>query len=297
LGAKTNWRFRIFGEENFLIMNTKYAFLISVVIFVILLFVIPRSFIPTELGNTILTVVAFLFGIISGFYIVVTITDYNSVKNILATETAGWISLHQNILIYDKQVADKLASLIDKYILRALDFEIIDYAKSTNDEFESIKELVRELPLKENLSPVYEKIRNVMDDIIISRQQLTVLGARTLSVFQWTTLFALASIFNFSLYGLRTGELFFDVITVAISSSIVLVLLLIRDLDLYIWNEKTFGYDIFENVLKSIGQLPYYPAESIKQKRVQPHDKEYRIGTYVNFPKSIDRKIEIQRTN
>ena len=278
-------------------MNTKYVFLISVVIFVILLFVIPRSFVPTGLGNTILTVVAFLFGIISGFYIVVTTTDYNSVKNILATETAGWISLHQNILIYDKQVADKLASLIDKYILRAFDFEIIDYAKSTNDEFESIKELVRELPLKENLSSVYEKIRNVMDDIIISGQQLTVLGARTLSVFQWTILFALASIFTFSLYGLRTGELFFDVVTVAISSSIVLVLLLVRDLDLYIWNEKTFGYDIFENVLKSIGQLPYYPAESIKQKRVQPHDKEYRVGTYVNFPKSIDRKIEIQRTN
>jgi len=217
-------------------MNTKYVFLISVVIFVILLFVIPRSFVPTGLGNTILTVVAFLFGIISGFYIVVTTTDYNSVKNILATETAGWISLHQNILIYDKQVADKLASLIDKYILRAFDFEIIDYAKSTNDEFESIKELVRELPLKENLSSVYEKIRNVMDDIIISGQQLTVLGARTLSVFQWTILFALASIFTFSLYGLRTGELFFDVVTVAISSSIVLVLLLVRDLDLYIWN-------------------------------------------------------------
>lgn len=280
-----------------MIMSTRNIFLISIVIFVALLFVIPHSFIPTELGNTILTVVAFLFGIISGFYIVVTTTDYNSVKNILATETAGWISLHQNILIYDKQVADKLSSLIDEYVRRTFDFEIIDYAKSTHHEFEAIKGLVRELPLKENLSSVYEKIRNIMDDIIITRQQLTVLGARTLSLFQWTILFALAAIFAFSLYGLRTGELFFDVVTVAISGSIVLVLFLIRDLDLYIWNEKTFGYDIFENVLKSVGQLPYYPAESIQQGRVQPYDKEYRIGTYANFPKSIDRKIEIQRTN
>ncbi|MBA4320111.1 MAG: hypothetical protein C0412_17060 [Flavobacterium sp.] len=277
-------------------MNTKYIFLISVVIFVILLFVIPGSFIPAELGNTILTVVAFLFGIIAGFYIIVTTTDYNNVKNILAIETANWISLHQNILIYDKQIADKLASLIDKYILRTFDFEILDHTKSTHNEFESIKKLMRELPLKENLSSVYEKIQNIMSDIIISRQQLTVLGARTLSIFQWTILFALASIFIFSLYGLRTGELFFDVVTIAISSSIVLVLLLIRDLDLYIWNEKTFGYDIFENVLKSIGQLPYYPAESIKKKRVQPHDKEYRVGTYINFPKSTDRKIEIQKS-
>ena len=278
-------------------MNTRNIFLISLVIFIALLFVIPGSFIPTELGNTILTVVAFLFGIIAGFYIVVTTTDYNSLKSILAMETAGWISLHQNVLIYDKEVADKLTSLVDEYIRRAFDFEIIDYAKSTDKEFEAIKKLIRELPLKENLLSVYEKIRDTMDNIIVTRQQLTVLGARTLSLFQWTVLFALAIIFVLSLYGLRTGELFFDVVTVAISSSIVLVLLLIRDLDLYIWNEKTFGYDIFENVLKSIGQLPYYQAESIEQKRVQPHDKEYRIGTYVNFPKSIERKVEIQRTN
>lgn len=274
-------------------MKTRNIFLISVLIFIILLFIIPSAFIQAELGNTILTVVAFLFGIISGFYIVVTTTDYNSVKNILATETAGWISLHQSILIYDKQVADKLSSLIDVYIIRAFDFEIIDYAKSTYNEFESIKKLTIELPFKEALSPIYEKIQNVMDGIIISRQQLTVLGTRSLSVFQWTILFSLALMFIFSLYGLRTGEVFFDIVTVIISSSIILVLLLIRELDLYIWNEKTFGYDIFENVLKSIGQLPYYPSESIRQKRVQPHDKEYRIGTYINFPKSLDRKIEV----
>lgn len=276
-------------------MNTKSIFFISTIIFIALLFVIPGSFIPTELGNTILTVVAFLFGIIAGFYIVVTTTDYNSVKNILATETAGWISLHQNVLIYDKQVADKLSSLIDMYVRHTFDFEIIDYVKSTNNEFEVIKKLIRELPLKENLSSIYEKIRDIMDNVIVSRQQLTVLGGKTLSLFQWAILLALAIIFIFSLYGLRTGELFFDVVTVAISSSIVLVLLLIRDLDLYIWNEKTFGYDIFENVLKSIGQLPYYPAESLKAGRVHPSEKEYRIGTYIDFPKSIDRKIEIKK--
>jgi len=69
-------------------MNTRNIFLLSVVLFVGLLFVIPNSFISADLGNTILTVVAFLFGIIAGFYIVVTTTDYNSVKNILASETA-----------------------------------------------------------------------------------------------------------------------------------------------------------------------------------------------------------------
>lgn len=278
-------------------LKTQNIFFISSAILIGLLFVLPHSFIPSELGNTILTITTFLFGIIGGFYIVVTTTDYNSVKNILASETAGWISLHQNISIYDKQLSDKFSQLVDAYVRRAFDYEIIDYAKSTHVEFEALKRMIHDIPFKNELSSVYEQIRDVMDEIIISRQQLTVLGAKTLSPFQWFVLFILAILLVVSLYGLRSGELFFDIVTVAISSSVVLILLLIRDLDLYIWNEKTFGYDIFENVLKSVGQLPYYPAESLEAGRFHPAEKEYRIGTWLNFPKSLDRKVEIRKTD
>lgn len=213
-------------------------------------------------------------------------------KNFLGSETAGWISLHQNVPICDKQVADKLSLLIDEYIRHAFNFEIIDYTKSTGAEFEAIKKFIRELPMKENSSSVYRRIREIMDEIISTRQQLTILSTKMLSLFSWTILFVLAGLFIFSLYGLRTGELFFEAVTVAISSSIVLILLLIRDLDLHIWNERTFSYDILENVLKSIGQLPYYTAESIEKGRVRPCDKDYRVGIYINFPKSPERRIE-----
>ncbi len=283
-----------FGKRKLLTMKTQNIFLIWVVVFTVLLFIVPHSFISGELGNTILTIVGFLFGIIAGFYVVITTTDYNDMKNFLASETGGWISLHQDVLIYDKQVADKLSLLIDEYIRRNFNFEIINYAKSTEAEFEAIKKFIRELPMKKNLLFVYGKTREIIDEIISTRQQLIVLSTKMLSLFSWTILFVLAGLFIFSLYGLRTGELFFDVVTVAISSSTVLILLLIRDLDLHIWNERTFSYDIFENVLKSIGQLPYYPAESIKKGRIRPYEKEYRVGIYINFPKSFERRIEIR---
>jgi len=274
-------------------MNTRNVFLISVVIFTGLLFIVPRAFIPAELGNTILTIVAFLFGIIAGFYIVVTTTDYNSVKDVLASEAAGWISMYQNVAIYDKKAADQLALLIDSFIIHAFDFEIIDYAKSTNDKFKSVETFMMELPYNKYFDTLHGVIRENMGSIVTSRQQLTVLGTKCLSAFQWIILWALAISFIFSLYGLRTGELFFDLVTVVISSSAVLILMLIRDLDLYVWNEKTFCFDIFENIFKSIGQLPYYPAEAVKAGRVYPEEKEYRIGRYVDFPKSAERKIEI----
>ena len=276
-------------------LKTKDVFFIALITFTALLFVFPTSFVSQDLGSTILTVTTFLFGIIAGFYIVVTTTDYNSVKNILATETAAWISLYENMIVYDRASAEKLALLIDAYIRKNFDYEIIDSAKATRVEFDAVARLIRELPKKNEAVWAHEKIREIMDGIVTARQQLTVLGSKALSIFQWLVLGILAGLVVISLYGLRSGEFFFDLVAVAISSSIVLILFLIRDLDLYVWNEKTFGFDIFENVLKSLGQLPYYPAESLADGRVYPSENEYRVGIAVDFPRNLERRIEIRR--
>ena len=274
-------------------LNKKVIFPSSVVLFIALVFVLPKSFIPIDLGSTILTVATFLFGIIGGFYIMVTTTDYNSVKSILAAETAGWISLHQNLYIYDKKLAKKFSLMIDEYIRRAFDYEIINYAKGTKDEYGKLKNYIQELPVKNELSSVHQNITGIMGSIVSARQQLTVLGTKTLSPFQWFVLMILGFFVIVSLYGVSSGEFFFDIVTIAISSSVVLILFLIRDLDLYIWNEETFGYDIFENVLVSIDQLPYYPAESLAKGRVHPKYNKYRLGTLINPEKNFNRKIKI----
>ncbi|MCX6781266.1 MAG: hypothetical protein NT003_04100 [Candidatus Magasanikbacteria bacterium] len=221
-------------------LKTQHVFFSSLIVFIGLLFVTPPALISSNLGNTVLTITTFLFGIISGFYIVVTTTDYNSIKNILASETAAWITLYQNIVLYDKTLADKFSNLIDVYVRRTFDYEIIDYARGTLDEYEQLNKAVLEIPYKSKSSSAYEKILDTMSEITVTRQQLTVLGTQTLSLFQWFILLMLAVLVIFSLYGLRTGELFFDIVTVVISSSVTLILFLIRDLDLYIWMLKKY---------------------------------------------------------
>lgn len=276
-------------------IRTPRIFLLSLIIFVGLLFVLPHPFISSELGGTVLTISTFLFGLIAGFYIVVTTTDYNSIKSILAEETASWIALYQNINEYDSTAAKKLADALDAFLRRSFDFEIIDYARSNTKEFDAISTIVNDITYENSLSSLYQEIRSKWAIILSSRQKLTVLGAKTLSGFQWIILFALALLVVTSLYGLRTGELFFDIVTVFISSSIVLILLLIRDLDLYIWNEKTFGYDIFENIFLAIGLLPYYPLESVEKGRVHPTEPKYRVGVLIDYPKTSRRKIEVRK--
>lgn len=278
-------------------MKIYHILFISLAVSIALLFLSPSGFISSDLGNAILTISTFLFGIIAGFYIVITTTDYNSVKSLLADETAALISLYQNALIYDKQSAEKLSLIIDEYVRHTFNYEIIDYARNTHSQFEKIQDATRDLPIRENLSFIYQQIRSAMNDVVVARQQLTVLGTKTLSAFQWMVLFVLALIPLVSLYGLRTGEIFFDIVTVIVSVTVVLILVLIRDLDLYVWNEKTFSFEIFKNVFRAIGQPPFYPAESIEKGRIHPMESEYRLGTYINFPKTLERKIEVISVN
>lgn len=278
------------------ILKTEYAFFLSFVIFTGLLFLLPTSFISQEHGGTILTITTFLFGIVGGFYIVVTTTDYNNMKDALAAETGEWISLYKHVLFHNERVAEKMSDLIDQYIRRNFDYEIIDSVHVTHGEFDAIALEVGRLSQGSGPSWTLENIQETMADIIKTRQQLTVLGTKTLSIFQWFVLYILGGLVVFSLYGLRTGELFFDVVTVAVSCAVVLIFFLVRDLDLYRWNERTFGFDIFENVLRGIGKLPYYPGEAIESGRVHPREKEYRIGILTgggNFERTIEvRTVE-----
>ena len=274
-------------------LKTPIVFCGAVIVFILLLLVVPQKFISPDLGNTVLTISTFLFGIIAGFFIVVTTTDYNTLKNLLASETGGLIALHQDVLMYDRDSANRLAELIDEYIRHSFDVELINSAQYIRPDFERIKKLIRELPIKQELAPILQEVRIVMDDLIKVHQDEIVLGTRTVSTFQWFVLIVLSALPIITIYGLRTGELFFDIVTVAFSSMIVLILLIIRAIDLYVWNEETFGYDIYEEVLKSIGKLPYYPQESIEKGRIHPRENEYRIGTRDKTLLSVDRKIEI----
>lgn len=268
----------------------RYIYLGSLVVFIILLFITPYDFIPQDLGGTILTVITFLFGFISGFYIVVTTTDYNAIKLLLAEETATWIILYYHVKTYVPRRTAHFSRLVDAFMRRAFDVEVIDYTRITEGEFSNITTFINTLSFSSNRSNDYDNIRDSFAELIKLRQKLTVLGARALTMFQWVILFVLATLVIVSLYGLRTGELFFEIITVLVSSSIVLILLLIRDLDLYVWNENTFSFEIFQNVFRAIGQLPYYPEESLRDGRVSPADPRYRIGKLITVNNQKKRK-------
>lgn len=277
-------------------MKIQFVFLVSVVVCTALLFVLPIELISSEFGDTILTISTFLFGILAGFYIYVTTTDYTLLKETAAQETGAYISLYEALKQYDPTYATKIAAHIDEVMRHSFDFDFIDYPAGTQKEFDALRIAVREIPVRAEKTFLHEAVVNSMVTLINARQKLLALATRALSIFQWGVLVALALIVVGTLYGLRSGDLFFDLVTVIISSTVILILVLIRDIDEYAWNEKTFGFDVFESVFRAIEMLPYYPNEAIQDGTITPTERTYRLGIYTNHPDSFDRRIEIVGT-
>src|SRR3989344_3276056 len=184
-------------------------FFSSLILFGLIAYLLPTNLINTDYGNVILTITTFLFGIFAGFCILVTTNDYNTVRGLAADETAGWISLYDTLCVYSKSWADKLRPLLAEYIIRSFDYDFIDYARETKPEFRPIQDLVRNLPVEQEKSSIHQNILDRMNDVVLARQQLTALGNRSLSWLEWLVLFLLSFIIVATLYGLRTGSLFF----------------------------------------------------------------------------------------
>lgn len=272
-------------------------FLLIVVLFTALLFVVPTGLIDSNYGNIILTIGTFLFGIFGGFCIVITTTDYNVVRNLASRETSSWISLYQAVVIYNKNIANEFKPLISKYIIRSFDYDFINYARETKKEFGEVVNYLTNIEIIENQSSAYEKMLDHMTGLVSARQELTTLGKKSLSFLEWGVLSILSIIVITTLFGLRGDAWFFDFVTVAVSSVIILVLLLINDIDRYVWNEASFSFEVFNNVLLAIGELPYYPAEFVSKGIVTPMEEKYRIGILTNPGKSFERRIEVAGQN
>ncbi|MBI2483110.1 hypothetical protein HYV74_02930 [Candidatus Uhrbacteria bacterium] len=260
------------------LLRTRNVFFLTLLCTALALPLVPIGFIDQDSASTLLTVSTFLFGIIAGFYIYVTSSDYVQTKSLIAVETATWQSLYRSVAVYHAPAIPALQKQLDAYLRCSLDFEILDYVRGSRRAFDATVAVIRSLPYIPERGSVHQVILTELDAITTARQQLLVLGTKTLSAFSWTVLGSLALLVVASLYGSRTGEWLPDAAAILVTSALVLILLIIRDLDTYIWNERTFGFEVEENLFRSIGELPYYPEEAVRSGRVSPPDCRYRVG-------------------
>ena len=257
---------------------------IALIIFIIAVILIPGKGSSREV-EIILTISTFLFAILSGFFISRLNTRYDQIREALATEDAYWLALYKTGMFFGKNFLNKLRELVDKYIMVSFDFfGHGHYYKHNAVYFHQVYEELNKVKIPPNSKAMhmFDDAVNLLKDIEVVRNQNSVLSRERVTKGQWTVLLFLAGIIIFSIFFIKTTQIYSQIITVLLSTVLILVLLILRDLqELKLSGELIVtesGQEIFEN----IGKLRYYPEVDIKAGtvRVPGHIKKYRLGLH-----------------
>ena len=254
---------------------------IALIVFIIATVLAP---VQTQIKGIeiVLTVSTFLFAIIAGLYLSRMNSRYDQIREAVYSEDALWLSLYNTAKVYGGKFLNNIRELIDKYYIVAYDFaENNDYYKHSAKYFiGGYDELKKQS--KYRGEGAFQTMLELLADIEQARNKTSVLILEKLKFGQWIVMILLGGIVIFSVFYLKSADMFSQITTIVLSTVMVLVILLLRDLQ----NQRIAGswmmVESGEEVLDFIGKLRYYPEVYVKHGSMKIPDtvKVYRSGLH-----------------
>jgi len=246
---------------------------------IILVFTLP-IFNGLEQVKTVLTVSTFLFGIFAGFVIASRMNRFTRFRDLLTNETGYLISLYEYSKFVGEAFSKSIANIIDNYIVEGFLYEVYEYHRKTEASFYAIFNEIRNFkPASEVQKEGLNQMRWIIRDMPKDREEMYLLEEDKISTLLNITLVLLTFAILFCLFYIRTGELYSSIITIVLSTSVVLVLLLIRDLDQLKVSNYAIDYGLYFRLFDILGKPRLYTSDSIENRRLKfPLHETYRYG-------------------
>ena len=174
----------------------------------------------------------------------------------------------------------KEQALIDEYVRKFFEVEWSDYEKIDpyfNNIIVSLKD-VGELRSGNEIE-TYTNMLPLLNGVTTAREKLFVYGKDKLSKAEWIVVVFLAIVLLFSVFYINNGQIFSALLSGTLSSAIITLLLILRDLNDLSFGEQAISFEPYETIFDVIEMPRYYLQRDLRSKRVKPpQDKEYRVG-------------------
>jgi hypothetical protein len=233
--------------------------------------------------NMALTVSSFMFAILAGFFITRLNIRYDKIVESIAEEDAAWISLYQTSKIIKPSFAKHMADLIDRYYVISYDYYIGNSYKATAPIYFQVFDDFSNLKIKNTIkiNAANQAFLTKLQDVEGCRNMTSIYVEQKITKGQWMALIALALIMIVCLFTIKSISPFSQLITVLLSTTIVLVLLIIHDLQLI----KIAGQEVLLEsgleVFDFIGKKRYFHRDHISSGRYKiPNNVDYRVGIH-----------------
>ncbi|MBI4231769.1 hypothetical protein HY605_00940, partial [Candidatus Peregrinibacteria bacterium] len=265
----------------------KYIHAIKGAAIAFVIFSLAARFIPSN-GSVddvqlVLTISTFLFAIISGFFISRLNARYDGIRELISKEDAIFASLYQISRFFGKKFQTKIGNIIDEYYIIAYDDELGVY-KENKAQFLSIYTELEKVKIAKN-----SKADKIFSEVIVAlieaeniRNKSSVISREKVRVGQWVVMLILSGIIIFSIFFIKSSGVFSQITTVLLSTTLVLVMLLIRDLQNCRLNGELLLVESGQEVFEDMGKLRYYNHFFLEEGtcKVPAHVKKYRLGMH-----------------
>jgi len=266
-------------------IKTKYLVTLVIAISFVSVFLIPIKEEFNEGVNATLGIVGLLFAILVGFFITDLWSRFQKIRENVAVEVSGLQTYYLFVQVLGrfprhKEWAKKQQGLIDKYTQEFFQVEWSDYGK-IDPHFNAIIESLGEIKeLKTNKEvETYTNFLPLLNEITTAREKLFMYGKDRLNKMEWMVIIFLAGILGFSLFVTRTPELSSLFLSGTLISTIVILLLILRDLDDLSFGEEMVSFEPYETIFDVIKKPRFYLERDIKHRRViPPRGAKYRLG-------------------
>lgn len=264
-----------------------------IVLLVAIVFFVPSFNFSFDV-STLLSVISLLFAILVGFFFAAVTSNYLSLQALVPQEDAMLINIYNHASLIDPKKAKELAEKIDDYMIAVLDYEILTYAPHVRKELKSIVETVDKIqPSDVRGQSLIQNLHNYKSSLFQINQQTNLVAQSILSFSHWCIIIMLSILIDILLLGLRTGNWINLAIIAVLFITPYLILNLLYELDSNLFLAKHLSFKLPQNVFEAIGRLHYYPETALKAGIVRHPEKPYRVGHYIDFPKSNRKTIKV----
>jgi len=254
---------------------------------VLILFFLAAYFLPgggtNKMIEATLGAVGLLFAILVGFFITDLWTRFQRIRENVAVEVSGLQTYYLFVKVMNRfpgheEWGRQQKELIDEYVRKFFEVEWTNYGEVDpyfNRIIESLKD-IGELKT-DNEVETYTNMLPLLNEVTTSREKLFMYGKDKLSKAEWTVILSLAGILLFSIFYLNTGNPPSILLTGALSSAVIILLLILRDLDNLSFGEEMVSFEPYETIFDVLGKPRFYLKRDIASGRVKPpKGKQYR---------------------
>jgi hypothetical protein len=259
--------------------------LITGVLVAVISLVVGRHRGDVQVDVAMVSMAAFLFGVLLAFTIVRMRDRLAQVQELVARGNSGLFSVYQLSSVFHPADCERIRVLIDEHLV-----DQIDYRLATDSYLVLVDEVRRLNPTTQQQQSVYRELVKSSVEMDGYRALIEAVTGQEMSSLEWTALtlllLVLLGLFSVLPGGTVLGALVVGTLAIALAT----LMILIRKLDVLRWHERVTIWEPTTRLFRSMGLDPYVPRLVIDSGRYLPVGR-VRVVDYPDPYPDRSRKV------